>query len=98
MENTGNRQQVTVLTDWHVKVSQDLAITGILPMKFDPARTRLLPSYLETGEMSIIVPAVSHEAAEEKAKSIAREIASVGLWGTDIWDTASFLASIERLL
>ncbi len=98
MENIMTKQQTAVLIDWQVRVTRDLDITRISPMTRDHTRVRLLPSYLETGQMSIVVPATSKEAAEEKAKNIAREVISSGLWGAEIWNSEGFLASIERFL
>ncbi|HUI30554.1 MAG TPA: hypothetical protein VLX91_10085 [Candidatus Acidoferrales bacterium] len=98
MENIKCKQQVSVLMDWRVRISQNLEVIELRPLSLDPSRIRLMPVYLETGEMSIVVPAASKEAAEEKAKNIATQIASVGLWGTEIWDRDGFLASIESVL
>ena len=98
MENIKNRQQIAVIIDWQVRLSRNTEVIEVRPMSFDPSRTRLKPIYLETGDLTMVVPAVSEEAAEEKARNIARHIISVGLWGTEIWDLSNFLASIERLL
>jgi hypothetical protein len=98
MENIQKSEQVAVLIDWQVKLSQGGEVIEVNPMSLDPERIRFKPIYTETGALTIIVPAVSEEAAEEKAREIARHIDSVGLWGTEIWNLNGFLASIERLL
>ncbi len=98
MENIGIKEQVGVVIDWQVKVTRTSEIIEAKPMSVEPARIRLYPVYLETGEMTMVVPAVSEEAAEEKAKNISRHVVSVGLWGEEIWDFTNFLASIEKFL
>jgi hypothetical protein len=98
MENIKGKEQIAVLIDWQVKVSRDVEVIEAKPMSLNPARVRLQPIYLQTGELSMVVPAVSEEAAEEKARNIARHIVSIGLWGIEIWDLDNFLASIEHLL
>jgi Tfp pilus assembly pilus retraction ATPase PilT len=87
-----------VLIDWQVKVSQYIEVIEVKPMSIDMSRTRLKPIFLSSGELFIVVPAVSENAAEEKAKNIARHIASAGAWGMEIFDHPVFLASIEKLL
>lgn len=98
MENIKKREQVAVLVDWQLRVSREIEVTEIKPMSLDPNRIRLNPVYLQTGDLTLVVPAVSEESAREKAENIARYIASIGLWGIEIWDPAEFLASIERFL
>jgi hypothetical protein len=98
MENVRKREQVAVLMDWQVKVSREMEVTEIKPMRLDPSRIRLNPVYLQTGDLTMIVPAASEESAREKAWNIARHIASIGLWGIEIWDPPEFLASIEEFL
>lgn len=87
-----------IVIDWQVEVSRDIEVIGIKPMSIDMSRTRLKPIFLVTGDLSIIVPAESEDAAKEKAMRIGRHILSSGIWGLEIWDLQSFLASIEKLL
>jgi hypothetical protein len=98
MENIKRREQVAVLIDWQVRVSREVEVGEVKPMNLDPNRIRLNPVYLPTGELTMVVPAVSEESAREKAGNIARHIVSVGLWGIEIWDPPEFVASIERFL
>lgn len=87
-----------ILIDWQVRVSRDIEVIEIKPMRVDMSRTRLKPIFLENCDLSIIVPAESEAAAKERATKIARYIVSSGIWGLEIWDLHSFLASIEKLL
>jgi hypothetical protein len=98
MENIERSQRAALLLDWQVRVSKDAEVTDIKVMTLDPTRLRLHPGYLETGELTMVVPAESIEAAVRKAKDIARYIGSSGLWGIEIWDQGGFLASIEQFL
>jgi len=100
MEDNKNkkRNMDTVMIDWNVKVSQDIQVIEIKPMSRDMSRTRLKPVFLDTGELIMIVPASSEESAKEKTKSIAQHIVSSGVWGMEIWDQTSFLASIKKCL
>ncbi len=98
MENIRKQEQVAVLIDWQVRVTREVKVTEIRPMSLDPARVRLNPTYLEMGDLAMVVPAVSEESARERAENIARHIVSIGLWGIEIWDPPEFLASIERFL
>ncbi len=100
MENLfhGKTELVGVVIDWDVKVSRDFEVTQIRPLSLDHARNRLSPSYLPTGELHIVVPAMSEDTAKERATNIAKQIASAGFWGEEIWNFSNFLESIEALL
>ncbi len=78
------------LSDWQVTVSQELEIIGIKQMGMEMSRTRLRPVFLSSGDLLIIIPAVSEEAASQKAMKIARRIASAGVWGMDLLDLTDF--------
>lgn len=86
-----------LLVDWQVRVSRNLEVIEIRPMSLNMSRTRLKPIFLETGDLSIVIPAVSRIVAKGKAENIARHIASAGVWGMEI-DHAGFVATMERLL
>jgi hypothetical protein len=66
-------------------------------MSVDISETHLMPVFLPSGELFIVIPAVSENAAKEKAVNVARHIASAGAWGMEI-DHDGFLPSIEKLL
>jgi hypothetical protein len=72
--------------DWEVKVSRELEVIEAKQMSIDMSKTRLKPIFLFTSDLSIVVPALSEEAAKEKALNIARRIESAGVWGSDLLD------------
>lgn len=96
--NSERNASAAVLVDWQVKVSRDIEVTELRPLGLDMSRTRLKPVFLDTGELFIVIPAVSEEETKEKAKNIARHIVSEGAWGMDMWDIPSFLTMIEKWL
>lgn len=71
-------------TDWQAVISEDQEIIEVKRMGIDMCNTRLRPVYTPIGDLTIVVPAVSEEAARKKALHIAQRIASAGLWGLDL--------------
>ncbi len=88
----------TKVIDWQARVSRDIDVIEVKPMSVDMSRTRLKPVFLESTDLSIVVPATCEEEAKKKAENIARHIVASGVWGLEIWDLPSFLSSIEKLL
>lgn len=78
------------VTDWQVVVSRDNRIINVRQMSIDMSRTRLKPVFSLTGDLLIVVPGVSEEAAKTKAVDIARRLSSAGKWGVDLLDLSYF--------
>lgn len=74
------------LSDWQVTVSRDIEVVDLKQMSIDMSKTRMKPVFLSSGDLVIIIPAASKEAAKEKGLMIARRIASDGIWGMDLLD------------
>ncbi|HUI30434.1 MAG TPA: hypothetical protein VLX91_09475 [Candidatus Acidoferrales bacterium] len=80
----------TEVRDWQVIVSRSFDVIEMKQMSMDMSKTRLKPIFLSNGDLSIVVPATSDEAAKERASNIARRIASAGVWGMDLLDLTDF--------
>jgi len=85
MEKKKNSESAEV-RDWQLTVSREPEVIETKQMSIDMSKTRLRPIFLSTGDLSIVVPASSEEAAKEKALNIARCIESAGVWGSDMID------------
>jgi hypothetical protein len=85
MEND-KRSENSRVSDWQVTVSRGLEMVNIKKMTIDMSKTRLKPVFLSSGDLVIIIPATSEQAAREKGLSIAQRIASDGTWGIDLLD------------
>lgn len=88
----------SIYRDWQVKLTKDVVVLWAKQMGVDKSTLRFKPVYLPTGELLIVIPAISQESAVQKARRIAAYVASVGAWGMEIWDVQAFTSSIERLL
>ena len=86
------------IVDWDVEISGNLELKRVKPLNSNVPHTRLKPTYDNRRHLFIIIPAASMEEAIRRAQAIARQINDSGIWGTEIWNTTSFLASIEHLL
>jgi len=93
MENDKNES--TKSNDWQVTISQSLEVVEIKQMTIDMAKTRLKPVFLASGNLVIIIPAVSDREAKERALKIARQIASDKIWGMDLLDFTDFTGDRE---
>ncbi|MFZ1081338.1 MAG: hypothetical protein WAO19_05360 [Candidatus Kryptoniota bacterium] len=67
-------------------MSHDIQITNVKQMSVEMPRTRLKPVFSLAGDLIIIVPGISEEAAKEQAGDIARRLSSAGKWGADLAD------------
>ena len=85
MENDQKNENPKAI-DWQITVSQSLDIMNVKKMTIDMSKTRLKPVFLSSGDLVIIIPAVTEQAAREKSLSVARRIASDGTWGIDLLD------------
>jgi hypothetical protein len=88
----------SMYSDWQVRLSKDLVVISAKLVGGDMARMRFKPVYVPSGELLIIVPAISQGSAVQKARRIAAHLASAGAWGAEIWDVQAFASSIENLL
>ncbi|MFZ1080932.1 MAG: hypothetical protein WAO19_03305 [Candidatus Kryptoniota bacterium] len=82
------RTESPQIADWQVVVSRDNRIIHVKQMSMEMSRTRLRPVFSLAGDLIIIVPGISEEAAKAEAGNIARHLSSAGKWGVDLLDLA----------
>ncbi|MFZ1081129.1 MAG: hypothetical protein WAO19_04305, partial [Candidatus Kryptoniota bacterium] len=78
------------IVDWIVEVSRDMKIIVVKQIGNEMAPTRPKPVFTPEGDLIIVVPGLSEQAARAETKSIASYISSAGLWGIDILDFIDF--------
>jgi hypothetical protein len=79
-EQTGNCK----IEEWEVVVSRDIHVIEVKKMNNDMPGMWQGPLFYSSGDLNIVVPGISEEAARENAKYIARCIASAEMWGFDL--------------
>ena len=97
IDNNKNTE-IPVLSEWQVTISENMESIEVMPAGSGFSMIKLIPIYLKTRDMTIVIPAESKEIAADKGRAIARFVLSAGMWGIEIWDPDRFLPAIENLL
>jgi len=86
------------ILDWNVEITPALEIVLVRPLSIDSSRIRLVPVYDGMRHLSVVIPAMNAEEARTKGVAMAKHILASGIWGLEVWNLPSFLASIEQLI